>query len=254
MTLTEAPLYHAASNFAAGCFRFGPAADAPSLTHSNSMKLTSFLLVAFILAAVSNFSSAQQMVSPPSGQTDETPDATPEPSPSARETPVARPRTHEAPVTPLPPRPEAAAAVSKKEPKPETAEARPLSKKEVEAALKEMENRWEAAIAAHDAGTVAGLVASDFSGINSKGKFVDRKDMIAEVKNDRDTYKSMKNEKLNVHLYGPTVAVVTGSARSQGSSKDGQAFDRTYRYTDTWVQRNGQWQCVASQDSLLSGK
>jgi ketosteroid isomerase-like protein len=71
------------------------------------------------------------------------------------------------------------------------------------------------------------------------------------VKNDKDTYQVAKNEKVNVRFYGPTIAVVTGSTRSKGTTKAGKAFDRAYRYTDTWVQREGKWQCVASQDSLL---
>ena len=72
------------------------------------------------------------------------------------------------------------------------------------------------------------------------------------MKNDKDTYASSKNEKLSVHVYGGTTAVVTGSVRAKGTVKNGQVFDRTYRYTDTWVQRDGKWQCVASQDSLLT--
>jgi ketosteroid isomerase-like protein len=43
------------------------------------------------------------------------------------------------------------------------------------------------------------------------------------------------------------VAVVVGTAHEKGTGKDGKAFDRKLRFTDTWVERGGQWQCVASQ-------
>jgi ketosteroid isomerase-like protein len=56
---------------------------------------------------------------------------------------------------------------------------------------------------------------------------------------------------LSVHTYGPNVAVVIGTSREKGTGKDGQAFDRTYRFTDSWMDRNGQWQCVASQVMLV---
>jgi ketosteroid isomerase-like protein len=128
----------------------------------------------------------------------------------------------------------------------------PQARKAVEAALKGMENQWQAAIVAHDQATVDSLLANDFAGINPQGKFVKKADIIAQMKNDKDTYQFARNDKVNVHVYGADTAVVTGSVHSKGSSKNGQAFDRTYRYTDTWVQRDGKWQCVASQDSLLT--
>jgi ketosteroid isomerase-like protein len=76
---------------------------------------------------------------------------------------------------------------------------------------------------------------------------------MGEMKKDKDTYKSAVNDKLAVHSYGPTVAVVVGTAHEKGTGKDGKAFDRLYRFTDTWVERNGQWQCVASHLMKVRG-
>jgi len=117
----------------------------------------------------------------------------------------------------------------------------------VEAALKDNENRWEAAIAKHDTATVGPMVADDYVGVYFDGKVMTRSGVIAESKKDRDTYKSAVNEKLAVHTYGPNVAVVVGTAHEKGTGKDGQPFDRKFRFTDTWVDRGGRWQCVASQ-------
>jgi ketosteroid isomerase-like protein len=119
--------------------------------------------------------------------------------------------------------------------------------------VKDMENAWEASVAKHDYATVEGFVAADFTGISSKNKFIGRSDVLADGKRDKDTYKSAKNEKLNVKMYGPNVAVVTGRAREVGTGKDGKAFDRTYLFTDTWMMRGGKWQCVASQISKIKG-
>src|SRR5947207_15907472 len=77
--------------------------------------------------------------------------------------------------------------------------------------------------------------------------------MLAEYKKDKDTYKSAKNERLNVKSFGPNVTVVAGRAREKGTGKDGKAFDRTFLFTDTWILRNGQWQCVASQIEKVKG-
>ncbi len=121
----------------------------------------------------------------------------------------------------------------------------------VSATLKDNENRWSAAIARHDTATIESMVASDFIGVSSKGKVLNRRAMLAEVKADKDTYTSTKAEKVDVHMYGSGVAVVVGTASEKGTGKDGKAFDRTYRFTDTWTDRGGNWQCIASQVMLV---
>jgi len=128
------------------------------------------------------------------------------------------------------------------------AAAAPSGKKmSVEAALKDNENRWEAAIAKHDTVSVGSIVADDFVGVYFDGKVMTRSGVLAESKKDRDTYKSAVNEKLAVHTYGPNAAVVVGTAHEKGTGKDGKPFDRKFRFTDTWMERSGRWQCVASQ-------
>jgi Domain of unknown function (DUF4440) len=131
--------------------------------------------------------------------------------------------------------------------------AKPGKKMSVEAALKDNENRWESAYAAHDSSVAQSLVAADFVGVYWDGKIQSKSSMMGEMKKDKDTYKSAENEKLAVHSYGPSVSVVVGTAREKGTGKDGKAFDRTFRFTDTWVERNGQWQCVASQVMKVKG-
>jgi ketosteroid isomerase-like protein len=136
--------------------------------------------------------------------------------------------------------------------------AAPASGKKMspDAALRDMENKWEGAYAKHDFATVETMVADDFVGVSSKpgAKVQNRRAMLADMKADKDTYTSTKNEKLDVRMFGNGFAVVVGTAREKGTGKDGKAFDRAYRFTDTWVDRNGKWQCVASQASLVSGK
>jgi ketosteroid isomerase-like protein len=136
--------------------------------------------------------------------------------------------------------------------------AAPASGKKMspDAALRDMENRWEGAIGKHDAATVEAMVADDFVGVSSKpgAKVQNRRAMLADMKSDKDTYTSTKNEKLDVRMFGSGVGVVVGTAREKGTGKDSKTFDRTYRFTDTWVDRAGKWQCVASQASLVSAK
>jgi ketosteroid isomerase-like protein len=180
---------------------------------------------------------------------EESPSASPEPNASttAPETPAPAPSA--APETRATATPTEQPGAQKKE-KPaaaKTAAAPSGGKMSAEAALKDNENRWEAAIAKHDMVIIGSMAADDFAGVNFDGKVMSRSGLIAESKKDRDTYKSAVNEKLAVHTYGPNVAVVVGTAHEKGTGKDGQPFDRKFRFTDTWVERNGRWQCVASQ-------
>ena len=120
----------------------------------------------------------------------------------------------------------------------------------VEATLKDMENKWEASFASHDPSVAQSYIAADFIGVHPKGKILGKSGLIAEFKKDKDTYTSAKNEKLDVHMYGSNTAVVVGRAREKGTGKDGK-FDRVYLFTDTWMERNGQWQCIASESMEL---
>jgi ketosteroid isomerase-like protein len=234
--------------------------------------ITSLFLVAVLAGSTSAF--AQDASTPPSGlsldektpATAETPsDAAPETTPEGRSSLWESPSPVEKPI-PAPvsiKKKEVSAAASEK--KAQAASSSPKTeptptaatrekKKSVTASLKDMEKQWEDAIPNHDAATVQSFIASDFSGVSSKGKFTSKSSLLADLKKDKDTYTSAKNDKLNVHVYASNVAVVTGSAREKGSTKDGKAFDRIYRFTDTWVDRDGQWQCVGSQVALLSEK
>jgi ketosteroid isomerase-like protein len=208
-----------------------------------------------LLLSLSVSSFAQQIVTTPGPRS--TPEAADQSAPEATSSPQAVEKP--APKAVRVSKKETVAAPAPKEsaaPAPARSDAEPVAlppqgKKAVESALKKMEDQWQAAIVAHDLAAVDALVAADFAGINPEGKFINKSAILAQMKNDKDTYGAAKNEKLNVHLYGPNIAVVTGSVRSKGKNKNGQSFDRAYRYTDTWVERDGKWQCVASQDSLL---
>jgi ketosteroid isomerase-like protein len=58
-----------------------------------------------------------------------------------------------------------------------------------------------------------------------------------------------RNEGMRVHDFGD-VQVITGVLHFRGKGKGG-AFDRRYRFTDTWQLRTGQWQIIAAQDYLI---
>ena len=112
--------------------------------------------------------------------------------------------------------------------------------------MKAQEERWEASFATHDISVTEQLVAEDFVGTSSSGKVGNKSTMISEARKDKNVYTSAVSEDMIVHSFGPNVAVVTGIARESGKTPSGKAFSQAYRFTDTWVERNGKWQCVAA--------
>jgi len=211
------------------------------------MKLiTSLVGIAALSFITPALSQEEKTASPtpeerPSTNIEEPP--TPAPEAKATTTPLRQPAAQkkEKPATPAP----------IKSASPTT--AAPGKKMSVEATLKGMENRWEASYAAHDISVAQSLVANNFTGVYWEGRVMSKSMVISELKKDKDTYKSAVNEKLAVHSYGPGVAVVVGTAHEKGTTKDGKPFDRAFRFTDTWVQRGGEWQCVASQVMKIKG-
>jgi ketosteroid isomerase-like protein len=123
----------------------------------------------------------------------------------------------------------------------------PTKKSTPEATLRDIEDKWEASIMVHDPSVAKAYLGNDFRGVSSKGQIMTKSSLLAEIKKDTDTYTSTKNGKVDVRVFGGQFAVVTGTSTEIGKAKDGKAFKRSYRWTDAWVERNGKWECVASQ-------
>lgn len=187
------------------------------------------------------------------------------PAPRAIETPTPKPvatPTSKTEATPAPAAeakptatPKEKAAVRTEKKAAEKAPAKPSVKKEPSESggnpvskLRAMEKEW--ANSAHDAATIEKMVANDFRGVTSAGKIVTKGSMLRDAKKNKGDSKSSTGH-MDVRLYGPNVAVVVGTAKESGKTKEGKKWSNTYRFTDTWMERDGNWQCVASQATTL---
>jgi ketosteroid isomerase-like protein len=121
-----------------------------------------------------------------------------------------------------------------------------------ETKLKEMEDSWEKALVAKDYTVIGNLLADDYAGINSKGKHQNKSELIDEMK--ADTVSSAVNDRMDVHVYAANLATVSGTSTEKGKDKDGKAFSRSYAWVDTWMERNGKWECIAEAAMLLHEK
>ena len=83
---------------------------------------------------------------------------------------------------------------------------------------------------------------------NSWPDAVIKKD-IDDIKNGVFVVESANATDLTPRIYG-NAAVVTGVGEIKGTYKD-QDITGRYRFTDTFVKKNGQWQCVATQTTKI---
>jgi ketosteroid isomerase-like protein len=103
----------------------------------------------------------------------------------------------------------------------------------------------------HETSVPQTYLADDFRGVSSKGEIMDKKKLLAEISKDTDVYSATKNGKVDVRVFGGQFAVASGVSTESGKDKAGQTFKRSFRWTDVWVMRKDQWQCVASQAMLV---
>ena len=111
--------------------------------------------------------------------------------------------------------------------------------------LKEMEDAWAKALQNKDHSAVGNMVADDFAGFSAKGKGLTKSQLVDEIKNETDTLSSSVNDKMDVHVYAPNLATVCGTSTEKGKDKDGKEFTHRYAWVDTWMERNGKWECIA---------
>jgi len=124
----------------------------------------------------------------------------------------------------------------------------------IETKLKQMENAWDKAWQTKDTAALGNMLADDYAGMNSKGERQNKSQMLNELKTMTDTVSTSVNDSLEVHVYGPNLAMVVGTSTEKGMDKDNKAFTRSFGWVDTWLQRNGKWKCIGEDVVALPEK
>ncbi len=130
-------------------------------------------------------------------------------------------------------------------------------------------NTANTAAAGHDANTAALLQAeadackafedgnadalrkaltADFTLVDSRGNVTNLEQNLAEVAAREPYYDEFRNDGQHVRLYGDDTALIVGVTHIRGKA-GGEAFAADFRYTDTWIRRDGRWRPAASHAS-----
>jgi len=117
--------------------------------------------------------------------------------------------------------------------------------------LREIEERLAAAWVEGDRLFIEQTLANDWSVTDLTGQVLTKGQLLQEVfgSGNRQVV-SMQIDDINVRPFGDW-AIVTGRTNAAGEYQ-GEVAQVTLRFTDVFAYRNGRWQVVASQATLLN--
>ena len=123
----------------------------------------------------------------------------------------------------------------------------PKNQPKTEAALVEIEQNWAAALSRKDADAVACMVADEFEDADVDGSLHTRSQMLEHIPNRRPGANHLSE--MRAHVEG-NFGFTRGLATLVDAS--GKVAARV-RFTDVFTYRDGRWQALAGQESLVSG-
>lgn len=117
-----------------------------------------------------------------------------------------------------------------------------------EQALLQQERAWTEAFKQRDRAALERILAADFS-FTDDGGVVYNKDQYVEAVMQVIRVDAYEIDDLKARVYGEA-GVVTGRWTGR-LTIDGKDASGAFRFTDTFIRRQGRWQVVASQDTRL---
>ena len=111
----------------------------------------------------------------------------------------------------------------------------------------DMEAKW-ASTSCSPQPDVAAAIADDFQGTSTSGARYGRADAITA--DPKSPSRDCKLGDVKVRFFGDAIAVAYGEESRVLKSKDGES-KRCQVWTDTWLKRDGKWQIVAAQDTIV---
>jgi ketosteroid isomerase-like protein len=118
-------------------------------------------------------------------------------------------------------------------------------------ALTYMEQDWNDAWKNRDVAWIEKNYAPFSRDVDARSGVSKRKeDVIADMKKSTETYDLLELSDLNVRVEGD-VGVVTGINTVKGKDSQGKPIDMKFRFTDTFIRRDGQWRVWATQGTPI---
>ena len=116
--------------------------------------------------------------------------------------------------------------------------------------VRRLTDQWSKALLSQDAKALDRIFADDFTLSTASGNFRAKAEIIDSVKSGDIVATLCDYSDAEVRVYGET-AITQGIGKEKGRFK-GKDYSVVCRFTDVWLKRDGQWQCVAAHTSELA--
>jgi ketosteroid isomerase-like protein len=117
-------------------------------------------------------------------------------------------------------------------------------------ALIKVTHDWATARQQANLSAVDRITAPDWMFTNPEGVLISKAQADANLKTGVIKFTSFKLDDIAVHVHGDTAVVF--ALQTQQLTLGGNQISGQFRSTDTFVKRDGRWQCIASQVTRVS--
>lgn len=93
------------------------------------------------------------------------------------------------------------------------------------------------------------FIADDYQGTSTTGRRYPKAEAIADEPNRQSG--DCKLGDVKIRFFGDSVAVAYGAESRVQKAADGTKEKRCQVWTDSWLKRDGKWQIVAAQDTVI---
>jgi ketosteroid isomerase-like protein len=129
-----------------------------------------------------------------------------------------------------------------------------FAESEAEAAAKAkviaLEKAWNQAYKMADTKALGTLLDDSLVLVEDDGSLKTKAQFLASVKAPEANEEQVAPESMTVHVYGQT-AIAVGVFAAKGS-RGGKPYVRRERFVDTWILKNGNWICVATNATPIT--
>ena len=107
-----------------------------------------------------------------------------------------------------------------------------------------LEKAWNQAYKLGDKRALGRILDDQIVLINDDGSVQTKPEFLATVKKSNSQDQQVAPESMSVHVFGNT-AISTGVFRAKGVEA-GKPYVRRERFVDTWIYKDGNWVCIAT--------
>jgi len=111
--------------------------------------------------------------------------------------------------------------------------------------------KWSDAQCSPQAG-LQDFIADDFQGTFTSGQRYGKAEAVTTDTALASLSRDCQLGEVRVRFFGDSIAIAYGAETRMRKDRDGKEAKRCQVWTDTWLKRNGRWQIVAAQDTVVA--